>query len=275
MLLEVICQVALIDEASHRRYQRGSRATSEKLARSLDADLDEILMRRQPGRFPERANDSEGRHSRALCQCVERGLIGAGVRILEHLAYDTHDARLVPNREPPIQTLTACAPARVMTDQFRYRYADSFLSLSLMENAGGIRIGTSVSMAESIGCADYAVECLIRASNPWVTQDKSAKFRRLTIRYARGLRVQDRQFDWEVDREIGQRLHARARAARVHFARRYHHDIALAREALRSPTPKRASSAEDQSKRIGVVAVPSEALRLVSGAQHFNRLPES
>jgi hypothetical protein len=61
----------------------------------------------------------------------------------------------------------------------------------------------------------------------------------------------------------------------MHFSGRYHNYIALARKALCSATPERASSAKDQTKRIGVVAVPREGLRLIGSAQHFDRLTES
>src|ERR1700674_5202760 len=84
VLLEVVCQVALIDEPRHRRYDGWDRAVSQKLPCSLNTHLDQILVRRQPGRFPKCANDAEGGHSRPLCKRVERSLVSLGVEFLEH-----------------------------------------------------------------------------------------------------------------------------------------------------------------------------------------------
>lgn len=242
MLLEVICQVALIDEARHGRYERWRCTFSEKLARSLDANLDEILMRRQSGRFPERANDSEGCHSSALRKHVERGFIGSGIGILEHLSYDAHDARLVPTREPPVQSALR-APACVTSDQFSDRNAggflgDGFVGGDFVMIDGGIRLPTSVSIDETIGGADYAIESLIRASNHWVAEDEDAELRRRFTAGACGFRVQHRQLNGKMNCEIGKGLNARAHAPRMHFARRYHHRIAGANEAFCSATPK-------------------------------------
>ena len=130
-------------------------------------------------------------------------------------------------------------------------------------------------MAEGIGSADCAIECLIRASNNRVTQDQYAELRGFSFGGARGLRVRNRQVDGKIDGEIREGFHTRANASRVHFPRRNHNDIALAREALRSAAPERASPAKNQTKRIGVVAMPREGLRLVRGAQHFDWLTES
>jgi len=92
VLLEVICQVTLIDEARHRRHHRRNGPIGEKLPSSLDAYLNEVLVWRQPGCIAECTNDVKGCHTRALRQHVERGLVSLGVGILEHLAHDTHDA---------------------------------------------------------------------------------------------------------------------------------------------------------------------------------------
>ena len=87
--------------------------------------------------------------------------------------------------------------------------------------------------------------------------------------------MQRRQSDWKVDRQIGEGVDSNAHAPRMHLAGRYRDDVALACEAFRSSTPERSRSAEHQSERVGVVAVPRESLRLVSRPQHFNLPAES
>jgi len=124
--------MALVDEARHRRHHRWNRPSGEKLPSSLNAYLNEVLVGRQPGCIAECTNDVKGRHPRTLREHLQRGLVALGVRILEHLTYDTHDARLVPNREPAIQSVILCASAGVAADQFGDRYAGGFLC-GLME----------------------------------------------------------------------------------------------------------------------------------------------
>ena len=279
MLLEVIRQVTLIDETRHRRHHRWNGAIGEKLPSSLDAYLNEVLVRRQPGCVAECANDVKGCHPCALREHLQRSLVAPGVGILQHLSYDTHDAWLALNREAPIKAALR-APARVSPDQFGDRYAGGFLSGvfmsgGFMATAGRSRVGTNVSMAESIGRADCAIECLIRAQYHRVTQDQGAELRWFSIGAACSFCVQNRQLDGKIDGEIREGFHTRAHASRVYFARRNHNDISLGRKTLSSATPKRASSAKNQTERISVVAMPREGLRLVRGTQHLDRLTKS
>jgi len=123
-------------------------------------------------------------------------------------------------------------------DQFGDRNAGGFLRGGFMATDVCVRVPSRVSMRESIACADYAIERFIRASNHRVTEDQGAELRRVSVGRASSVRVQDRQFDWEIDCELRQRFHTRAHASRMHFAGWYHNDIALAGEALRSATPK-------------------------------------
>jgi len=168
MLLEMIGQVALVDEARHRRHYRWNRSSGEKLPSSLNTYLNEVLVGRQPGCIAECTNDVKGCHSGALREHLQRSLVALGIGILQHLAHNTHDAWLVLNREAPIKS-ALCAAARVSADQFGDRYAGGFLSGGFMAIAVGSRGASSVSMAERISCADCAIERLICASNRRVT----------------------------------------------------------------------------------------------------------
>jgi len=53
VLLEVICEVALVGEASHERRHRWNRTFGEKLACSFYTHLDQIVVWRQTGRLAE------------------------------------------------------------------------------------------------------------------------------------------------------------------------------------------------------------------------------
>jgi hypothetical protein len=128
-------------------------------------------------------------------------------------------------------------------DQFSDRngggfLGDGFMGGYFMAIDGGIWLPTKVSMANRISCADRAIECLIRTSNNWVTENQDAELGRFSIGGARGFCVQDRQLDREMDSEIGKGFNARAHATRMHFAGRYHDCIASASKALCSATPK-------------------------------------
>jgi len=101
-----------------------------------------------------------------------------------------------------------------------------------------IRLARSVSMADCIGRADHAIECLICASNHWVAEDHDAELRWSSIGSARGFRVQDRQLDGKMDGEIGKGFNARAHTPGMHFAGRYHNRVAGANSAFCSATPK-------------------------------------
>jgi hypothetical protein len=275
VLLEVIRQVALIDEACHGRRERRDGSFSQKLPCSLDTYLDQILVWRQSGRFAKCANDVEGSYSGSLRKYVQRSLVGFGVGILEHVSHDAHDARLAHDRAARIQRTIAHVPLSVAAYQFRDRNARGFFSRRLIEIRSSVCIARSASVTESIGGTYRLVERLIRPANNWVTEDDRSKFGRLAIARARGLRVQNGQVDRKIDRQVGERVYADADAPRVHFARRYHDDIALACEALCSAAPERSGSAEYQSERVGVVAMPRKDLRLVSRSQHFNAFAES
>jgi hypothetical protein len=61
----------------------------------------------------------------------------------------------------------------------------------------------------------------------------------------------------------------------MHLAGRDYHHIALARETLCSTAPERTRTTDNQSERVGVVAMTRKGLRLVSRAQHVHRLAES
>ena len=164
VLLEVIGQVALIDETRRCCHDRWDRAVSQKLARPLDTYLDQVLVRRQPSRFPKCANDTEGCHAGPLRKRVERGLVGPDIGILEHFAYDAHDAGLTCCSAPPIQCLILPMPVRVAAYQFRDRNADCLLSRPFMETRAFRVIGSGSAM-KSIGGSNCPVECLIRSSN--------------------------------------------------------------------------------------------------------------
>jgi len=164
MLLEVIGQVALIDETRHRCHDRWDRAVSQKLARPLDTYLDQVLVRRQASRFPKCANDTEGCHAGSVRQHLERSLVGPGIGILEHFAYDAHDAGLTCRSAPPIQCLILPMPVRVAAYQFRDRNADGLLSRPFIETRAFCVTGSGSAM-KSIGGSNCPVECLIRSSN--------------------------------------------------------------------------------------------------------------
>ncbi len=141
VLLEVIRQVALIGEARHERRDRWNHSVGQNLPCSLDADLDQILVWRQPGRCAKCTNYTEGGYSGPLGKRLKRSLIGFGVGVLEHIAYDTHDARLARVPAPRIQIRRALH--RVATDQFRDRNADGLLSRRI------VKIRRSICIARS------------------------------------------------------------------------------------------------------------------------------
>lgn len=136
-------------------------------------------------------------------------------------------------------------------------------------------MGRKVSVRKSTDVANRPVEGLIRPADTWVTKDERAKFGRFTASSAGGLRVQDCQSDGKMDRQIRQRFNSRTHAPRVHFTGRDHYDITLAREAFCAAAPERSRSAENQSERVGIVAMPRKCLRLVCRSHHFNALAES
>ena len=152
VFFEMVCQVTLIDETGHRRHDGWYRTVSQKLARPLDTHLDQILVRRQPGRFAKCTNDAKGGYSGPLSKHVERCLVGPGVGILEHIAYDAHDPRLAGGSAPPVQRLILGAPVRVATYQFRDRNADGLLSRPFIE-IRGFGFTRSVSTTKSTGGA--------------------------------------------------------------------------------------------------------------------------
>ena len=267
--------MALIGEARHGRRERRDGSFSEKLPCPLDTHLDQILVWRQSGRCAKRANDVEGSYSGPLRKRVQRSLVGFGVGILEHITDDADDARLARDPSPRMQCVIPGVPVRVATDQFRDRNARGFFSRRFIEIRGSICIARSASEMESNGGAYCVVERLVRSANNWVTENDRAEFGRLAVARARGLGVQSCHSDRKIDGQIGQGIHSDAYTPRVHFAGRYHHDIALAREAFCSATPERSRSAEYQSERVGVVAVPREGLRLICRSQHFNASAES
>ena len=246
MLFEVICQVALIDEAGHGRRERRDGSFGEKLPRSLDTHLDQILVWRQSSRFSKCTNDAERRYSSPLRKHVQRSLVGVGVGILEHIAHDADDARLTRPSAVRIQRVIASVPLSVAAYQFRDRNADGLLSRRVIE-IRSVCIAGSVSIAESISGANRLVERLIRSANNWVTEDERAEFGRFAAASARDLRMQSRQSDRKIDRQVREGVYTNTDAPRVHFARWYHDYVALAGEAFRPATPERSRSAEYQS----------------------------
>lgn len=275
MLFEVIGQVALIGESRHERHERRDGSLGQKLPCSLDTHLDQILVWCQPSRFAKRTNDAERGYSSPLSEDLQRSLTGSGVGMLKHIAYDAHDVRLAHDPARKIQSVIRSLPLRVTADQFLDRNAGGLLSRRFIENRRRVRIARSVPVTESIAGDNRLVERLKRPANSRVTEDDPAKIGRFTATPARGFRVQGRQPDGKVDRQIGQGVDSTGHTSGVHFAWRYHHKIALACESFCSAIPERSSATKNQSEGIGVVAVPRKGLRLVCRSEHFKASAES
>jgi hypothetical protein len=92
---------------------------------------------------------------------------------------------------------------RVAAYQFRDRNAHCLLSRAIMETRA-FRVVGSGSAMKSIGGSNCPVECLIRSSNTWIAEDERAKFGWVTIARARGFRVQGRQPNGKIDRQVRQ-----------------------------------------------------------------------